>query len=165
VTALAFLSPSPGSAELCSPLATRFDGMQDVVDRSLIRKLELHAPATGRFGSASRVDGAWWCPVTPGRTLVLGGSGVVEGDVVDMTCAYAAVEIGGPRVLDWVARFCALDLRPAVLPVGGFRPGSVARTPGYVLRVAEEALLLLVGAAYAGYVADVVIEARRALDA
>jgi sarcosine oxidase gamma subunit len=58
-----------------------------------------------------------------------------------------------------LARFCAIDVRPHVMPVGAFRPGSVARTPGFVLRTSEDSLLLLVGWAFGEYLWDVVADA------
>ena len=51
-----------------------------------------------------------------------------------MTCGLAALALVGPQARELLARFCAIDVRPALAPVGGFRPGSVARTPGYLLR-------------------------------
>jgi len=50
-----------------------------------------------------------------------------------------------------------------VTPVGGFRPGSVARTPGYVLREAEDRLLVMVGWALGEYLWQVVADAARHL--
>jgi hypothetical protein len=50
-----------------------------------------------------------------------------------------------------------------VTPVGGFRPGSVARTPGYLLREADDQLLLLVGWALGEYLYEVVADAAEPL--
>jgi hypothetical protein len=138
-------------------------------DRSHIRKLEVHAPA-GRLGHATLADdGAWWCPITPTRTLVLGGEGGGRDprlkDAIDVTCAHAALELIGPRSGELLARFCAIDVRPAAMPVGAFRPGSVARTPGYVLRTGADSLLVLVGWALGEYLWRVVDDAARALHA
>jgi glycine cleavage system aminomethyltransferase T len=153
-----FLGVSP-AAPARSPMPAA-DG-PGFADRSLIRKTLVRGPARG-LGSAVRAqDGAWWCPITPQRTLVLDG----QGDGLDLTCAYAAIELAGPRTDDVIARFCALDVRAASLPVGGFRPGSVARTPGFVLRTGETTLLLLVGWALGAYLWTVVADAAQALDA
>jgi sarcosine oxidase gamma subunit len=140
--------------------------MAGVVDRSLIRKLEVHGPVDVPLGAARQADdGGWWCPVTPMSTLLLGCEGEAPAESIDVTCAYAAVELLGRDAGDLLACFCALDARPRVMPVGAFRPGSVARTPGYVLRTGAESLLVLVGWALGEYLWDVVAEARLALDA
>ena len=47
------------------------------------------------------------------------------------------------------------------MPVGAFRPGSVARTPGYVLREDDERFLMLFGWALGEYVWTVVADAAR----
>ena len=53
-------------------------------------------------------------------------------DVVDLTSELRRAARSPARWRrELLARFCALDLRAQARPVGGFRPGSVARTPGY----------------------------------
>jgi heterotetrameric sarcosine oxidase gamma subunit len=128
---------------------------------------------------AARAEDAWWCPVTPSHALVLGEPEVAHnlretvagavaelaGDagptvtVADVTCGLCGLALIGPGAGELLARFCAIDVRPAVTPVAGFRPGSVARTPGYVLREAEQRLLVLVGWALGEYLHDVVADA------
>jgi len=156
VSTLAFLTPTPSTAAVRSPLQ-RCDGVS-VIDRSLMRKWEVDGPA-GPLGQATRTDdGVWWCPVTPTRTLVLGAETIAAGGL-DLTCAYAGLELVGLDAGERLARFCAIDVRPRVMGVGAFRPGSVARTPGFVLRTGPESLLLLVGWALGEYLMEVVLRA------
>jgi glycine cleavage system aminomethyltransferase T len=136
-------------------------------DRSMMRKLELHGDALGSLalkpGTAELRDGVWWCPVTPSRVLVLGGTGAVElpdgVSTVDVTSGLCAMSLHGPGCRELLARFCAIDVRPSVTPVAGFRPGSVARTPGYVLVEADQRLLIVVGWALGQYIWEVVADA------
>jgi sarcosine oxidase subunit gamma len=125
--------------------------------------------------TSSGTDATWWCPVTPERVLVLSepadatdvraavtqaaadASGTVS--VLDVTCGLAALSLIGPQARELLARFCAIDVRPAVTPPAGFRPGSVARTPGYVLVEAPDRLLVLVGWALGEYLWQVVADA------
>ncbi|HTW43611.1 MAG TPA: hypothetical protein VMD79_14995 [Solirubrobacteraceae bacterium] len=79
--------------------------------------------------------------------------------VVDVTCALAALSLIGPGARELLARFCAIDVRPAIAPPAAFRPGSVARTPGYVLVEAHDRLLVLVGWALGEYLWRVVADA------
>jgi glycine cleavage system aminomethyltransferase T len=129
-------------------------------DVSHLLKVEVHGPHALELGQASRENGAWRCPVTPDRTLVIGDR---EAAGVDLTSSLAALTIGGPLAREVFARFCALDLRDRSTPVGGFRPGSVARTPGYVLREDPERFLMLFGWALGEYMWTVVADAAGAL--
>jgi glycine cleavage system aminomethyltransferase T len=129
-------------------------------DVSHLRKLEVTGPHQQAFGTATRTDGAWRCPVTRERTLVIGGA---DAEALDVTTTLAAVTIVGPLATEVFARFCALDLRPQAMPVGAFRPGSVARTPGYVLREDAERFLMLFGWALGEYLWTVVADAATSL--
>ncbi len=158
------------------------------IDRSPITKLELQgapdalaqvvASASGGValtpGVAERVNGTWWCPVTPSRVLALSEVAGSEGlrsslleagvdhqlTVVDLTCGLAALSLIGPGCRELLARFCAIDVRPAVTPAGGFRPGSIARTPGYLLcEDQQQRLLIMVGWALGEYLWEVVADA------
>lgn len=137
------------------------------LDRSPLTKREIHGdPGVSLSpGMATRSDEAWWCPVTPSRTLVLAedSASIPDADGVDLTCGLAALSLIGPGCRDLLARFCALDVRPAVAPVGSFRPGSVARTPGYLLVEAQERLLIMVGWALGEYLWSVVADAAERL--
>ncbi len=133
---------------------------------------------TLELGTAVRSgDGTWWCPVNPARVLVLGEPANAQAlrdaitaaitetapdaavTLVDATCALAALALLGPGPRELLARFCAIDVRPQTTPVAGFRPGSIARTPGYLLCEEENRLLILVGWALGEYLWEVVADA------
>jgi glycine cleavage system aminomethyltransferase T len=207
MNSLAFLSPGPGAVAK-SPMepgavsaeatfeerdgwkvAVSFPG-EDLsrvgfADMSDMGKLEVQgdvAAITGHnleLGKALRADGAWWCPYSPTRAVVLcessravalrdlltasaaDANGV--GSVIDITAAQGAMTILGPLAREVFARFTAIDLRPQVTPVHGWRPGSVARTGGAILCEAPDRYLMLFGAALGQYVWTLVDDAARHL--
>ena len=126
-------------------------------------------PARARHGD--RAGGAWWCPLTRTRALVVGEPArwrlgerwrprrARRADVVEVTTIFAALTLAGPLAREVFARFCALDLRPAVTPVGALRPGSIARQPGILICEAEDRYLFLFGWATAEYMWSVVADA------
>jgi heterotetrameric sarcosine oxidase gamma subunit len=125
-------------------------------DMSHLPKLEVHGAHELAPGLATRVNGSWWCPVTRDRAVVIGST---EHDGIDVTTTLAALSIAGPLAREVFARFCAVDLRDREMPIRGFRPGSVARTPGYVLREDEDRFLMLFGWALGEYIWTVVSDA------
>ncbi|MGI8714049.1 MAG: hypothetical protein ACR2NR_12895 [Solirubrobacteraceae bacterium] len=138
-------------------------------DVSHLPKLELQGPADAiesaagtelTFGTAVLQDNAWWCRLTQTRALVIGARPTVDGvDTVDVSSNFAALTLTGPLARETFARFCALDLRPAVTPVGALRPGSIGRQPGILVREAQERYLFLFGWATAEYMWSVVADA------
>jgi glycine cleavage system aminomethyltransferase T len=138
-------------------------------DRSQMGKLELQTEHGLELGTATRRDDAWWCPTSRTRALVLCEPDRTAAlreqlpDAVDLTSALGALTISGPLAREALARFTAIDLRPHVTPVHGFRPGSVARTPGAILRESEESWLMVFGAALGSYVWTVVADAAAGL--
>jgi heterotetrameric sarcosine oxidase gamma subunit len=154
-------------------------------DASQLGKLEIQVAADAADELAGLAGGlelgravadreAWWCLLTPARALVLGEPSAIARlqpelaarsslHVLDVTTQYAALRIGGPLARETFARFCALDLRDSRVPVRGCLPGSVARTPGLVVREAADQFLLLTGAALAVYLWEVVTDAGKRL--
>ncbi len=133
-------------------------------DVSHLRKAELGGPSAWleqlERGVAARRGDGWVCPITPRRGLLLGAAGrPPDGFSLDLTSSLAAISIAGPEARETIARFCAIDTRAATLPPAGFRPGSIGRTPGYLLREGEDSFLLLFGAAFGVHMWEVVCDA------
>jgi heterotetrameric sarcosine oxidase gamma subunit len=162
-------------------------------DVSHLGKLEIHASADDlaaivadaagdaalELGSATRAADAWWLPLTHERALVVCEASAVAGlrerleaaagnasrpvTIVDATSKYAALTLVGPLAREVFARFSAIDLRPQVLPVAGFRPGSIARSPGLLVREGDDRFLLMIGWALGQYLWQTVADAGRHL--
>jgi glycine cleavage system aminomethyltransferase T len=143
-----------------------------VADRSDTGKIELRGPgeAVARVlertigqrlmpGWAVQAHGAWWCPVTRHRVLVLGDpparvetmlapvvAGVPGASIIDLTEDYAGLGVVGPR-----AELAMRDagLLGSVAPVGGFSPRAGGLTPSLLLREDADRFLLLVPEAHA----------------
>jgi sarcosine oxidase subunit gamma len=161
------------------PEAEERAGREGVVlgDRSDLGVLEVQAEAQElaavaaeaggalpALGTAARREGAWWCPLDPGRLIAIVPPAITvalrtaleaatarsEGlsTVVDLTAGTVGLAVVGPGARELLSRLTAIDLRPERTPVGGFRPGSVARVPGMVLREGPERYLVLAGASH-----------------
>jgi len=202
---LAFLSPGPGAparspmapgAEAAGatfedrdgwavatsfPDQDRWSSTVGYADLSHLGKIEIQgdvAAITGhtlKLGCALRAQGAWWCPYSAQRAVVLCAPGdtaalrdhltasVADANglasVIDVTTAQGAMTILGPLAGETFARFTAIDLRAQVTPPLAFRPGSVARTGGAILCEAPDRYLMLFGAALGQYVWTVVADA------
>jgi glycine cleavage system aminomethyltransferase T len=135
-------------------------------DVSHLPKLELQGLSETitslEFGTATRREDAWWCRLTESRALVIGARpAIADGDldVTDVTSNFAALTVTGPLARETFARFCALDLRRHVTPVGALRPGSIGRQPGILIREDEERYLFLFGWATGEYMWSTVADA------
>ena len=152
-------------------------------DRSQLGKFELQGPRAELDAIEAAVPArglsARWCQVTPTRRMLLreaADSAAARGHLdelvaasdsasnghvglLEITTTYAAISIAGPSARELFARFCALDLRPGSAAPGDFLPGSVARTPGFVLVEGPDRFLALFGWALGAYVFDVVADA------
>lgn len=128
------------------------------IDMSHLPKFELTHQQNTAFGIATPDAGGWRCPLTADRTLIVGAT-TEEPGAVDVTTQFAAMVIEGPLARETIARFCALDLRPAVAPPHSLLPGSIARTPGLLVVEDADRFLLVVGAAYGEYFWQVVTDA------
>ena len=151
--------------------AASYDDSVSWCDTSHLAKLQLQGSAEAidaaagtalETGTAVRRGGAWWCRLADDRALVIGERPSLEAgelELVDVTSALASLTISGPLARECFARFCALDLRPAVTPVNALRPGSIARQPGTLIREAEDRYLILFGWATGEYMWSVVADA------
>ena len=150
-------------------------------DLSHLGKIEIQGDVSAitghnlELGRALRADGAWWCPYSKQRAIVLcepadtaalrdhltAAAADANGlaSVIDITTVWGAMTILGPLARETYARFTAIDLRPQVTPPHAFRPGSVARTGGAILCEAPDRYLMLFGAALGQYVWTVVADA------
>jgi heterotetrameric sarcosine oxidase gamma subunit len=195
MSSLAFLSPGPGAlakspmepgAAAAGAVFEERDGWKVAVsfpvesfstvefaDLSHLGKIEVQGDVgaiTGKqleLGKALRSEGAWWCPYSPTRAVVLCAAAdtvalrdrltasVADANgfasVIDITAAQGAMTILGPLAREVFARFTAIDLRPQVTPMHAWRPGSVARTGGAILCEAPDRYLMLFGAAFGQY--------------
>jgi glycine cleavage system aminomethyltransferase T len=136
---------------------------------------------TLELGRAVRAADAWWLPYTDDRALVMSDLGATPAlrerleeagastsgftSVVEVTTGLGALTIAGPLAREVIARFSAVDLRPAVTQPRDFKPVSVARTPGAVLVEDTDRYVVLFGAAHGAYMWEVVADAGGCLGA
>jgi heterotetrameric sarcosine oxidase gamma subunit len=91
-------------------------------------------------GHGVHTDDVWTARLSPTHAVVLSPFGRVAelrerigAGVTDMTCGWAAVLLGGPKVREVFMRSSALDVRPEKFPSGACIAGSVMRCPSTVL--------------------------------
>ena len=117
-------------------------------DVSHIGKLDVRGSAeridelTGslELGRADSTDSVWTLRLSPTHAVVLCPfervielSERIGAGVVDMTCGWAAVVLGGPAARDVFMRSSSLDVREDRFPPGACMAGSVMRCPSMVL--------------------------------
>jgi hypothetical protein len=144
-----------------------------VTDLSHLGKLDLRASAeeldalTGGLGpgAAREDDGVWTLRLTPAHGYVLCPFPRVNalrdrigGAALDVTCAYAALALGGERRLDVFNRSSGLDVRESRFGPDRCMAGSVMRVPTLVLNRGGD-LVMLVAWEYGEYFWDAILDA------
>ena len=124
-----------------------------LADISHTGKIDVRGPSdqidtlTGgsQLGRASHVDDVWTLRLSPTHAIVLCPFGRVAElreriqsedaslTVVDMTCGWAAMMIGGEHVRDVFMRSSSLDVRPHRFPPNACMAGSVMRCASFVI--------------------------------
>lgn len=133
------------------------------------------AGAVLELGTASLIDGTWWCPLTNSRLIVIcapaklpalrsaltdaAASATGSVSVLDVSTVFAAIVIVGPQAREVFARFSALDLRPQAAPIHALRPGSIARQPATLIREDEDRFIYWFGWGTGEYMWTVVADA------
>ncbi|HEY0389654.1 MAG TPA: sarcosine oxidase subunit gamma family protein [Gaiellales bacterium] len=149
-----------------------------LADLSHVGKIDVRGTAeqidtlTGgsELGRASHVDGVWTLRLSPSHAIVLCPfgrvaelrerirSGAADLTVVDMTCGWAAMMIGGEHVREVFMRSSSLDVRPHRFPAGACMPGSVMRCASIVLND-EGRFWVLCGWEFGEYMWDSLLDA------
>ena len=149
------------------PTDTRF---REGVHRALGLQLAL-SPNT--FTRRDAVRCLWlgpdeWFVVAPaGRSVELGErlEWALRGEhvaIVDLTAAYATLELTGVHAREVLAKACTLDLHPRVFRAGQCAQSNFARTQA-ILALEDDAPVfhLFVRRSFAGYLADWLLDAMR----
>ncbi len=165
-----------------------------IADRSTMGKLELQGTpeAVGslltsvvpggppRPGETVELDGALLWLSSPDRALAICPPAETTAlaelldsvcgvsphcGVVDLTAGLAAIELRGPRARNLLERVTAIDVRDSALGVGGVRAGAVAEVAATLIRIGQDAFLILVGAQEAPDAWEIVIDAGAPLGA
>jgi glycine cleavage system aminomethyltransferase T len=139
---------------VCVPGEERHElGVRDVTHAYVVAEGDDDAGAWIQFG-----DGVVGLRLASGRTFVAShregdaGRGNVPEGFLDMTAAYAALEIEGPGAATAMRRLTALDLEglPAV--------GSVAHVRAFVFRTGQERYLVFFPQEYGHYLWEVAVD-------
>jgi sarcosine oxidase gamma subunit len=117
------------------------------------------------LGRANSTGGVWTLRLSPTHAIVICpfdrvielSDRIGEG-VVDMTCGWAAVMLGGPAACEVFMRSSSLDVREQRFPPGACMAGSVMRCPSIVLNDAGR-LWVLCGWEFGEYMWDALMDA------
>jgi glycine cleavage system aminomethyltransferase T len=144
-----------------------------LTDLSHLGKLDLRASAreldalTGGLGpgAAREDDGIWTLRLTPTHAYVLSPFPRVNAlrdrigaTALDVTCAFAAVALGGERRRDVFNRSSGLDVREGRFGPDRCMAGSVMRVPTLVLNRGDD-LVMLVAWEHGEYFWDAILDA------
>jgi glycine cleavage system aminomethyltransferase T len=117
------------------------------------------------LGRGNETGGVWTLRLSPTHAIVICPfDRVVElaeriGDgVVDMTCGWAAVMLGGPAAREVFMRSSSLDVREHRFPPGACMAGSVMRCPSIVLND-DGRLWVLCGWEFGEYMWEALLDA------
>jgi sarcosine oxidase gamma subunit len=134
------------------------DAPSRACDLSHLGKLDVRAPAAeldavtgGLVPGAARSDGdVWTLRISPTHAYVLCPfprveelRGRIGASALDVTCAFAAVGLGGERRRDVFNRSSGLDVRESRFGPGRCMAGSVMRVPTLVLNRGDDFVLLV----------------------
>jgi heterotetrameric sarcosine oxidase gamma subunit len=122
--------------------------------------------AGAELGTAKLHEGVWTLRISPTHVVVLCPFDRVATlcdrigfGATDMTCGWAAVTLGGPRLRDVFMRSSALDVRESRFPPGRCLAGSVMRCPTIVLNEDGERFRMLVGWEFGEYFWEAIMDA------
>jgi heterotetrameric sarcosine oxidase gamma subunit len=131
----------------------------------------LGADLAGAHLRATTTGGRTALRLGPDEWLVVGPAGDADGlataaegllaSVVDVSHRQAAIEVDGPRAVDAISAFCALDLDLAAFPVGMVTRTVFGRAGIVLWRTAEAVFRIEVTRSFAPYVWACLEEARR----
>jgi sarcosine oxidase gamma subunit family protein len=122
------------------------------------------------LGRANSTDGVWTLRLSPTHAVVLCPfdrvaelSERIGAGVVDMTCGWAAVMLGGAAAREVFMRSSSLDVREDRFPPGSCMAGSVMRCPSIVLNDAGR-LWVLCGWEFGEYMWEALLDAGVSFD-
>ena len=129
-------------------------------DASVLALMGLTAPDTCRANTSGGNTLLW---LGPDEFLMLASddAALVLANSVDVSHRDTALVVSGPRAAWVINAFCALDLHPAVFPVGMCTRTVLGKAEILLWRIAAETFRIEVARSFAPYVWACLEEARR----